>query len=157
MDPVRLPCMSDSEINDLMGQQAICRIAINGDNYPYLAPFRYVRIGDTLYFHFTDYGKKIKLLQEKRGVCVQVEHYTPDLSSYRFVSFSGELEQVRNPVEYKTAVEEFRETGKDGLSTKYLAAHGFSPEAGWDSFDVSRRPIIVKLVNVIERVGLRSP
>jgi hypothetical protein len=157
MDPVRLPWMSDSEIKDLVGRQVICRIAINGDDYPYLAPFRYVRIGDTLYFHFTDYGKKMRLLQEKRGVCVQVEHYTPDLSCYRFVSFRGELEQVSDPVEYEIAVKEFRETGRGGLSTKFLAAHGFSPEAGWGSFDVSRRPLIVKLVNVAERVGLRSP
>lgn len=146
-----------TQINDLLGQQIICRIAINGDDYPYLAPFRYVRIEDTFYFHFTDYGKKMRLLQKKRGACVQVEQYTPDLSSYRFVSLRGQLEQVKDQAEYETAVCEFRESGRSGLSTKFLAAHGFSPEAGWDSFDASKQPLIVKLVNITERVGLKSP
>jgi nitroimidazol reductase NimA-like FMN-containing flavoprotein (pyridoxamine 5'-phosphate oxidase superfamily) len=155
MEPVKLPWMDDAEIGELVKEQRICRIAINGEEYPYLAPFRYIVIGDTLYFHFTDYGRKVKLLEKNRKVCVQIERYQPDLSSYRFVSLRGELEKVDDPNEYKEAVLTFSETGKK-VSTKFLAAHGLDPSEGWESFSPCKQFIIMKL-KISEEIGLKSP
>jgi nitroimidazol reductase NimA-like FMN-containing flavoprotein (pyridoxamine 5'-phosphate oxidase superfamily) len=55
---VKLPKMDKSEIERLLQEQMLCRIAFKGDEYPYMAPFQYVLMGGSLYFHFTDYGKK---------------------------------------------------------------------------------------------------
>ena len=149
--------MTKSEINTLLDEQILCRIAFNGEDYPYLAPFRYVSRDNTLYFHFTDYGKKMKLLRRDDKVCVQVESYKPDLSAYNFVSLRGRLTQVTDPTEKKEVIDLFRETGKERLSPKFLAAHGFDHEKGWDEFRDDEGLVIVKLVDVAERVGLRSP
>ena len=157
MEPIKLPWMDDAEIGELVKEQSICRLAINGEEYPYLAPFRYIVIGNTLYFHFTDYGRKMKLLEKNRKVCVQVERYQPDLSNYRFVSLRGELKKVENPSEYKEAVLTFSEIGKKMLSTKFLAAHGLDPSEGWESFSPCKQFIIMKLEKISEKIGLKSP
>jgi len=45
--------MKKSEIERLMKEQFLCRIAFRGEEYPYIAPFQYVFANGTLYFHFT--------------------------------------------------------------------------------------------------------
>lgn len=156
MEPFRLPKMSESEIENLIESQNLCRIAFNGSNYPYLAPFRYIRLNDSFYFHFTDYGKKMRLIDRDGRVCVQIESYKADLSEYDFVSIRGNLERVKVGDEYAKVVELFRETGSK-LSTKFLAAHGIEPKKGWDEFKEGKGLVIVKLVDIVEKVGLKSP
>jgi len=156
MSLVKLPKMSDEEIEELVSKQYMCRIAFNGGDYPYLAPFRYVRMNDTLYFHFTDYGKKMRLLEQDNRACVQLETYQPDLSQYNFISYRGHLEKVEDKKEREKAIKQFRETGRKGISPKFLAAHGFNPEEGWSVF-MEDDLVIIKLVDIVERVGLKSP
>lgn len=156
MSPVKLPKMSKDEIEKLLGDQFICRIAFNGGEYPYLAPFRYIMIDDVLYFHFTDYGKKMNLVEQNNKVCVQLESYLPDLSEYNFVSLRGRLEKVTNTREYNEAVRLFSKTGEKEISSKFLAAHGFNPEDGWGALSGDDL-VIMKLVDIVERVGLKSP
>jgi len=157
MEPVKLPRMSRAEIDELVNSQIICRIALKGQDYPYLAPFRFVKIGDNLYFHFTNYGRKMQLLMDERNACVQIEQYEPDLSSYRFVSFRGRLDEVTDEDEYNNVVKLFAESGSKRLSPKFLAAHGLRPEDGWGSFNTSQKFTIMKLVEVRDKVGLKSP
>jgi len=155
MSLVKLPRMSSDEIETLLDNQFMCRIAFNGGDYPYLAPFRYVRIDDVLYFHFTDYGKKMRLLEKNDKACIQIESYKPDLSEYNFVSLRGRLVKVEDPDEVEQAVTLFAKTGKNSISPKFLAAHGFEPDAGWDVFKGDL--VIIKLVDIVEKVGLKSP
>ncbi len=149
--------MEKFEIEKLLQEQMLCRIAFKGDKYPYMAPFQYVLMDGSLYFHFTDYGKKIRLLEMDKRVCVEIEKYTPDLSEYNFVVFRGELEVVRDPQERAEAIKRLAEEGKQKLSANFLAAHGFKKEEGWSSFTPERPMIIVKLKGLAEKVGLKSP
>ena len=149
--------MTDDEVAQLLEEQMLCRIAFKGDEYPYLAPFRYVVMDDALYFHFTDYGKKMRLLEMDSKACVQIESYKPDLSEYNFVSYRGRLERVTDARERDKAIRLFAETGKKRLSPKFLAAHGIEPNRGWGEFTPEKDLVIVKLVDVVERVGLRNP
>ncbi len=157
MNPIKLPQMKSEEINDLIISQKICRIAINGEDYPYLAPFRYIVKNNVLYFHFTNYGRKMKLLKKEQKVCVQIEQYTPDLSSYRFVSLGGELVKVEESKEYESILKLFSDIGKRDLSTNFLAAHGLSSEEGWEAFAVHKDFILMKLIKESFRFGLKSP
>ena len=157
LKPVKLPWMTDAEVAHLVDEQMLCRIAFRGDDYPYLAPFRYVVMDDALYFHFTDYGKKMRLLETDSRACVQIESYEPDLSEYSFVSYRGRLERVTDSEEREKAIRLFAETGEKRLSTKFLAAHGIEPGEGWREFTPDNELVIVKLVDVVERVGLKNP
>jgi nitroimidazol reductase NimA-like FMN-containing flavoprotein (pyridoxamine 5'-phosphate oxidase superfamily) len=149
--------MKKSEVEQLVQRQMLCRIAFKGDEYPYIAPFQYVLIDGSIYFHFTDYGKKMKLLERDKHVCVEIEHYASDLSEYNFVVFRGELEVVKNPDERAKAINGMAEKGKRKFSTNFLAAHGFEKEDGWSSFTPEKPLVIVKLEKITEEIGLKSP
>jgi nitroimidazol reductase NimA-like FMN-containing flavoprotein (pyridoxamine 5'-phosphate oxidase superfamily) len=149
--------MEKFEIEKLLQEQMLCRIAFKGDKYPYMAPFQYVLMDGFLYFHFTDYGKKMRLLEKDKRVCVEIEKYRPDLSEYNFVVFRGELRLVTDPQERAEVINRIAEEGKQKLSTNFLAAHGFEKEEGWSSFTPDKPVMIVKLETVTEKIGLKSP
>ena len=149
--------MEKFEIEKLLQEQMLCRIAFKGDKYPYMAPFQYVLMDGFLYFHFTDYGRKMRLLEKDKRVCVEIEKYRPDLSEYNFVVFRGELRSVTDPQERAEVINRIAEEGKQKLSTNFLAAHGFKKEEGWSSFTPDKPVMIVKLERVTEKIGLKSP
>jgi nitroimidazol reductase NimA-like FMN-containing flavoprotein (pyridoxamine 5'-phosphate oxidase superfamily) len=143
--------MDEEEIEALIEGQRF------GGRYPYMAPFQYVRKDGILYFHFTDYGKKMRLLSRDRRVCVGIESFNPDMSEYNFVVLRGTLEVVEDPGERADAIERMAEEGKRNLSENFLAAHGFERERGWSSFTPEEPLTIVKMDRIDEVVGLKSP
>jgi nitroimidazol reductase NimA-like FMN-containing flavoprotein (pyridoxamine 5'-phosphate oxidase superfamily) len=149
--------MNEHEIERLLREQILCRIAFKGDEYPYMAPFQYVYMDGSLYFHFTDYGKKMKLLEKDKRVCVEIESYKPDLSEYNFIVLKGTLKIVTNPKERAKVVKRIAADGKEKLSTNFLAAHGFEKREGWSSLKPEKPLVIVKLESVSEVTGLKSP
>jgi nitroimidazol reductase NimA-like FMN-containing flavoprotein (pyridoxamine 5'-phosphate oxidase superfamily) len=149
--------MSKIEIKKLVQEQMLCRIAFKGQKYPYIAPFQYVLVDDVMYFHFTDYGKKISLIENDNRVCVEIEKYNPDLSSYNFVIFRGELEEVTDSTERSKVIKKIAKEGKENLSLNFLAAHGIKKEEGWDSLTKKKKLLIVKLKDITEIIGLKSP
>jgi len=154
---IRLPKMEKHEIEKLIREQMLCRIAFKGDKSPYVAPFQYVFMNGSLYFHFTDYGRKMRLLERDKRVCVEIERYQPDLSEYSFVVLRGTLKVVTDPKERAEVITRMAEEGKHKLSTNFLAAHGFKKEEGWSSFTPEKPLVIVKLEEIAEEIGLKSP
>ncbi len=150
--------MSKAEIDQMLSEQFLCRIAFGGKSAPYIAPFQYVFINNALYFHFTDYGRKMGLLEEGKPVCVEIEHYTPKLSEYCFVVLFGKLHVVTGLQEKTNAMTRMIEDAKSkNLSTNFLPAHGLPKEFDWSSLNAEKPLIVVKLVNVTEINGLKSP
>ena len=135
----------------------LCRIAFKGNEYPYMAPFQYVLMNGSIYFHFTDYGRKMRLLEKDKRVCVEIEEYKPDLSEYNFVVLRGTLKVVTDPQERAMVIRRMAEEGEQKLSPNFLAAHGFKKEEGWSSLTPEKPLIIVKLEDVSQEIGLKSP
>ena len=154
---VKMPRMKENEIEQLVRAQFLCRIAFKGDLQPYIAPFQYVVIDGTLYFHFTDYGKKMSFFKQETPVCVEIERYTPNLSEYQFVVLTGKLRLVEDREERKMAIRKMAEVGKQKLSPNFLVAHGFSQGSDWGAFSEEKPILIIKLGEVTERTGLKSP
>ena len=153
---VKMPKMEENEIEKLVSEQFLCRIAFRGDLQPYIAPFQYVVIDGTLYFHFTDYGKKMSFFKQETPVCVEIERYTPNLSEYGFVVLTGKLRLVEDQEERKMAIEEMVEVGKQKISKNFLVAHGFSQGSNWTDFTADKPILIIKLDEVTEKIGLKS-
>jgi len=149
--------MSKGEIATLIREQMLCRIAFKGDKYPYMAPFQYVVVDGSLYFHFTEYGKKMKLLERDDRICVEIESYRPDLSEYNFVVMRGKLKVVTDSWERAEVIKSMAEEGKQKLSTNFLAAHGFKKGEDWSSFTPEKPLVIVKLEAITQEIGLKSP
>jgi nitroimidazol reductase NimA-like FMN-containing flavoprotein (pyridoxamine 5'-phosphate oxidase superfamily) len=154
---VEMPKMKENEIEELIREQFLCRIAFKGDLQPYIAPFQYAFVNGILYFHFTDYGKKMSFFKQETPVCVEIERYTPNLSEYGFVVFTGKLRLVEDHEERKLAIEKISEVGKKKISKNFLVAHGFSQGSDWTDFTADKPILIIKLDEVTEKIGLKSP
>ena len=149
--------MSKIEVDELVRSQHICRIAFMGEEYPYIAPFQYVLMKGSLYFHFTDYGRKMRYLERNNRVCVQIEHLAPDLSDYKFVVIRGTLDVVKNEDERNEAIQRMAQEGEKKLSRNFLAAHGLGKEEGWSELAGHKNATVVRLADVTEEMGLKSP
>jgi nitroimidazol reductase NimA-like FMN-containing flavoprotein (pyridoxamine 5'-phosphate oxidase superfamily) len=155
---VKLPKMTKQEMWKLIRRQRLCRIAFKGTKYPYIAPFQYTVLNETLYFHFTDYGKKMKLLNKDKRICVEIEEYKEDLSEYSFIVLRGTLKVVTNRQERAEALKKLAEDGEQKLSPHFLPAHGFKTENGWNSLTPQNPSLVaIKLENITQEIGLKSP
>ncbi|TFG15699.1 MAG: pyridoxamine 5'-phosphate oxidase family protein [Promethearchaeota archaeon] len=155
MKIIKLPQMTEIEINKALESHNICRIAFIDGEYPYISPFQYLYLNNTIYFHFTDYGKKKEILKKNRNVCVSIEKLADDLSKYFFISIQGKLNSIENPEERKQVITKMVQEAKKKYSKNFLSAHGFEKKGGWDTF-TDKNQLIYKLDDVISRIGLKS-
>lgn len=155
MTIVKLAHMSENEINSAIDSQNLCRIAFIDDEYPYISPFQYVFIKNILYFHFTDYGKKKKILSKNTNVCVSIENFKHDLSSYYFISIQGKLELVEDIDLRVKTTKKIAELARKKYSKNFLQAHGFDKEEDWDIL-TSKNQVIYKLNVSNKPIGLKS-
>ncbi|MEX2716039.1 MAG: pyridoxamine 5'-phosphate oxidase family protein, partial [Candidatus Sigynarchaeota archaeon] len=126
MPTFKLEFMTPQEIKSLVMTSHLCRIAFKGDEHPYIAPFQYSYVNDSLYFHFAPYGRKMRYLMEEPNVCVEIEQNAPDMSDYRVVMLRGTLVRVTDAVEKQAAVNALTSIAmRESFSPKFLAAHGF--------------------------------
>jgi nitroimidazol reductase NimA-like FMN-containing flavoprotein (pyridoxamine 5'-phosphate oxidase superfamily) len=155
MDPIKLPKMDEVEMESLLENKSLCRIAFIDKEYPYISPFQYVYYNNCLYFHFTDYGKKKNILLKNGKVCVSIEEFAPDLTSYQFISIQGNLKLIEDTSEKTEIIKRMVGHAKKKYSTSFLSAHGFESEKGWDCFTIQDQ-LIYKLEEVGSRIGLKS-
>ncbi len=88
---------------------------------------------------------------------MEVERYAPDLSSYRFVTLRGRLDEVRDPEEKRRVRVGFIDLIRNkNLSRNVLLALGHSPNDPLDSIVEEERSLIWKLVDVEKIVGLKG-
>ncbi|TFG02780.1 MAG: pyridoxamine 5'-phosphate oxidase family protein [Promethearchaeota archaeon] len=158
MNVVKLPKMTEMEMDSAIEKENICRIAFIDDDYPYISPFQYVYLNGTFYFHFTDYGKKKEILEEKKNnkVCIAIENFESNLSYYYFISIQGKLEEIKDTEEKIEVVEKMVNVAKEKYSTEFLSAHGFNKEKGWDHFLRDKNIKLYKLNEKGKRIGLKS-
>ncbi|HQI13860.1 MAG: pyridoxamine 5'-phosphate oxidase family protein [Methanolinea sp.] len=157
MEIVKIPRMEKKEYDTLIEKGYICRIAFQGEKYPYIAPFLYVFDGRFLYFLSTKYGKKLEYFRKSPYVAVEVEKYTKDLSSYTFVSMQGYLEEVTDSIDKKVIRKQFVDLIKERhLSNNILAALGHSPQDPPEAIAKEERSLVWKLTGVKDMVALKN-
>lgn len=157
MEIVKIPRMEKKEYDRLIDKGYICRIAFQGEKYPYIAPFLYVFDGSFLYFLSTKYGKKIEYFRKSPYVSVEVDKYSRDLSSFMFVTLQGYLEEVHDSIEKKMIREKFVDMIVDrDLSCNILAALGHSPLDPPAAIAEEERSLVWKLVGVKDLVALKN-
>ncbi len=155
MEVVKLPEMNEKEIKEALQSNHLCRIAFIDEDYPYISPFQYAYINERMYFHFTDYGKKMRIIEQNNHVCVSIENFEHDLKKYYFISLQGELIAVKDDEEKKQVLLKMISDAKDKYSRNFLAAHGFNKEKGWDAFELKNQ-LIYTLLQKKKAIGLKS-
>ena len=79
------------------------------------------------------------------------------MSEFKFVAIQGELKKVQEKNERAKAIQMIASVGNEKLSTKFLAAHGFSTKEEWDVISEEKPLVIFKLDKINSIIGLRSP
>jgi hypothetical protein len=69
----------------------------------------------------------------------------------------GTLKVVANPQEKAKALHMLAEEGEQKLSTNFLPAHGFKKEDGWNALTLEKPLVAIKLENIAQEIGLKSP
>jgi nitroimidazol reductase NimA-like FMN-containing flavoprotein (pyridoxamine 5'-phosphate oxidase superfamily) len=157
MEIVRIPRMQKQEYDRLIEENHVCRIAFQGEDGPYIAPFMYTFDGRYLYFLSTKYGKKIALFQKNPSVAVEIERYAPDLSSYTFITLRGRLEEIGGAGAKKSIREGFaRMIRSRNLSPRIMAALGHDPMDPPEALARGDRTMVWKLTGVREIVALKN-
>jgi hypothetical protein len=70
---------SDKEITDpkeidaILQEAMVCRIAMAADNHPYIIPVNFAVSKNHLYFHCAKSGKKIDMLRDNPSICFEVD------------------------------------------------------------------------------------
>lgn len=155
MTIVKLPKMDEKEIRAAIKNNHLCRIAFIEGKFPYISPFQYVYLNDTLFFHFTDYGRKKEILEENRNVCVSIERFEDDLSSYYFISMQGKLKRVEDDHLKREIGKTLVEVAREIFSTTFLRAHGFEKEKGWDNFSFKDQ-VFYEFEEIGKAIALKS-
>ncbi len=157
MDILKIPKMDKDEYDTLIKENYVSRIAFKGAEHPYVAPFMYVFDAGHLYFLSTKYGKKIQFYQQNPHVAVEIDRFSPDMSSYTFVTLLGRLTEVTEGNEGARVRHEFVNMIKTRkLSSNVIAALGHSPTEPLDAIVRENRSLIWRLDHVTDIVALKN-
>jgi len=159
MSMFKIPRMNKEEYDKLISENHVSRIAFGGDDFPYIAPFMYIFNEEEkfLYFLSTNYGKKIDLFNKNPNVAVEIEKYNLDMSSYKFITLQGRIIEVQDEDEVEEIKKQFVNMIHEKLSTKALAALGYSANESPESILKEDRALVWKLIDVKNIVALKNP
>ena len=62
-----------SHIEEIIQSGEVCRIAISGEEFPYIVPVNYGYEDNCLYFHSACEGQKMEMLIKNPNVCIQID------------------------------------------------------------------------------------
>jgi len=157
MDIIKIPRMEKSEYDRLISDNYICRIAFKGDSFPYIAPFIYNFDGKHLYFLPTRYGRKMDYFRQNPHVSVEIEYYSSDLSSYKFISLQGTLEEIKDDSEKQRVRSEFVDLIRERkLSPNVLAGLGYMASDSLEIVIREDRNMVWRLTDVKEIIALKN-
>ena len=126
-DIVKLPEMTAAEMERLLSEQKICRMALKDDPWPYIIALDYIYSDGEMYFHFADYGRKMDLIANDPNVSVEVDNFCSDTTNFSTVTLMGRLAKVTDSAEKKTAATALHDTAVERGGVKNVAArHGFT-------------------------------
>ncbi len=154
---VKIPPMKKEEYDTLLANNHLSKIAFTKDNRTYIAPFLYAFDGKRLYFLPSRYGRKMDFFHANPHVSVEVDEVAPDMSSYRFVTLSGRLEEVTEKTAADRIKQMFSAMLQDGrLSKNALHALGINPAEDAAKIMDTDRLMVWELKNVTNIVALKD-
>ena len=157
MNIFKIPRMEKYEYDQLIQDNYICRLAFRGDGFPYIAPFLYNFDGKYLYFLPTRYGRKIDYFHQDPHVSVEIEYYSSDFSSYKFISLQGALEEIKDDGEKQRVRSDFVNLiKKRKLSPNVLSALGYMASDSPEIILQEDRNMVWRLIGVKEIIALKN-
>ncbi|MEJ2567959.1 MAG: pyridoxamine 5'-phosphate oxidase family protein [candidate division WOR-3 bacterium] len=76
------------EIEEILFSNKICRIALSGEDNPYIVPINYGYKKNKIFLHTGIIGKKIDMIKKNNRVCFEVSDSIEELRSEKACDFS---------------------------------------------------------------------
>lgn len=132
--------ISDSGIlEEILGSEVICRLAMTDGDRPHILPFNYGYSEGCIYIHSAPEGNKINLLTKSPEVCFEVEH---GVEITRAESACGWSTRYRSVVGYgKVEILDSDEDKRHGLDV-IMAQHGAAHLTAYDNKTLERMVIL---------------
>jgi nitroimidazol reductase NimA-like FMN-containing flavoprotein (pyridoxamine 5'-phosphate oxidase superfamily) len=64
---------NNKEINTILANEKVCRIAMNDEKYPYIVPVLYTFMNNKIFIHSAHHGKKIELISNNPNVSFEID------------------------------------------------------------------------------------
>jgi nitroimidazol reductase NimA-like FMN-containing flavoprotein (pyridoxamine 5'-phosphate oxidase superfamily) len=81
-------------IDSIIKESKVCRLALMGDDRPYIVPFSFGYDGSSLFFHGSPEGKKIDILRKNSTVCFEFDNGGEPIPSDGACSWSVRYKSV---------------------------------------------------------------
>lgn len=120
--------LNKKQIDQLLQNHHIGRIACCNNNKPYLVPVNYVYESGTVYCHSTE-GMKINLMRNNPNICFQVDTIQ-DILNWQSVIAWGKFEEITGMQEKEEALQKL----VDGIAP-YLKGSDSHPSHGFANSD----------------------
>lgn len=65
--------INQSEIDKILSEESICRVAMVDNGIPYVIPMNFGYENGVLYFHSAKEGRKLDVVKQNPNVCIEVE------------------------------------------------------------------------------------
>jgi uncharacterized protein len=151
---VRLPALTDNEVEDLLASEKICRMALNDDPQPYIIALDYLYLDGKLYFHLADYGRKMEMIKRDPHVSVEIDNFCNSTGDFATITLMGQIKRVTNKAEKVKAAEALIGTVKARGGKKNVAMrHGFK---SMDVDAITSPPSTLYRLEVCDYVALKS-
>lgn len=123
-----------NEIERILKEAQVCRIALHDGDFPYMIPmcFGYTLEGDqlVLYFHSAPQGKKIDLLKANNNAAFEIDKIGEIIQGDTACSFSAAYECItgKGTIDIINGIEKL--TGLNSIMNKYAGAgeHKYSEQ-----------------------------
>jgi nitroimidazol reductase NimA-like FMN-containing flavoprotein (pyridoxamine 5'-phosphate oxidase superfamily) len=136
-------------IEDLLRNQLIGRLGINGNPWPYVVPVSYAYDGEYVY-GFTQEGKKVDLLRQRPEVCFEVED-TQDISNWKTVIAWGRFEELQETALREHAIDMLNKRVLPMLNSETMRLSPFWPFVNKE--DTHALPGVVYRIKLEEKTG----
>ena len=85
---------NQTEINEILENNNICRIALLDNNVPYIVPMNYGYSNNKIYLHTANAGKKINIIKKNNQVCFEITDSIEIIRSEKACDFGTKFRSV---------------------------------------------------------------
>lgn len=140
--------LNREQIDAVLRKQVVGRIGCHADGLTYVVPIGYAYDQNVIYGH-TGEGLKIDIMRKNPKVCFQVDNIV-NISNWQSVVVQGAFEEVRDPIERNTALQELLGRDLRMITTQKLE---LSPDWPFPPDDLDRIEGIVYRIRIHEISG----
>ena len=139
-----------AELESILNEAYVCRIALCSDNIPYIVPMNFAYKNNFLYMHSFPEGKKIDLINKNSNVCFEAETKNEIVKSDSACSWGMKFMSVIGSGTASIVADEAQK-----IEALNIIMEKYSGKSDWEFSDSMDKIAVIK-IQVKEMSGKKS-